>query len=262
MAVEKERMAIGVRRPGRPEIEYAVMRNGVGDRLMPILTDGYVRDPNKVFTDMIPDRRLMKAKNGIEFHDGARQAGVQRWVIHQLDEWYDGLVKPKNAVSLRSRWRHYAAANGADRFVVMKTGLSHIRENGIQRHCIMGAAIELFRDDYPASIVPVTLGVPVPSRFITYRNLESCDQHYATKKLPDVVVRELGLQDGMGSLQLTLSVTRTIGHHCGIGPEQVGNVLQLTNQNVNLVCLNDLTGNWPMLAAIMDDPSAEVFRRT
>ena len=256
MAMEKERMAIGVRRPGRPEIEYAVMRNGVGDRLMPILADRYVRDPNRVFADMIPDRRLIKAKNGMEFHDGARQAGVQRWVIHQLDEWHDGLVKPKHPASLRTRWQQTAAAHGASRFVVMSYSLSHIEENGIQRNCIMGAAIELFRDDYPASIVPV-------STSIHHRDLESCNWRYVSAKAPDVVVQALGLHDGVGSFQLMPSVTRAIGRHCGIPPERVTNILELTNSSAtNLVRLNDRTRNWPMLAAIMDDPSAEVFRRT
>ena len=262
MAMEKERMAIGVRRPGRPEIEYAVMRNGVGDRLMPILEDRYVRNPNRVFADMIPNQRLMEAKNGMEFLDGARKARVQRWVVHQLDQWDDGLVKPKNPVSLRARWHQYVAAHGAERFVPLNTGLSRIGKDGIQRHCVMGMALELFLDDYPASIVPSRGLPPMRDALVIYKNLETPNYDFVTIGLPDVVVRELGLQNTGGSFQLTPSVIRVMGRYYGTASEQVGQVLKDAHQNACLVALNDRTGNWPMLAAIMEEPSAEVFRRT
>lgn len=263
MAMEKERMAIGVRQPRRQEIEYAVMRNGVGDRLMPILADRYKFEPQRMFADMIPDRRLMTVRDGMQFHDAARAAGVQRWVIYQLGTWHEGPVTAKNPVSLQTRWGQYAATGGGDRFTPLNTGLTRMGQDGVQRHCIMGAAVELFRDDYPAEIVMVErpnretrriLNLPDNHKVhVEYQNFDRSDCHTT---LPNAVRRELGLKDSLGTFAVTLAVARAMYRHDGIPVERAWINAPISD---NLVSLNDRSLNWPLIAEIMAEPSAKVF---
>lgn len=261
--MEKERMAIGVRRPGWPgEIEFAVMRNGVGDRLMPILEERYSAKPLRVFADMIPEQRLMKAYNGVEFHEQARRAGVQRWVLHQWGQWQDDVVRPPNPVSLRDRWLQYTARNGDGRFQVWGAPLSVVGSDGIQRHCIMGMAIELFRADHPMSIVEVKTPCTDGAMGVEYYDMDTNLAPIKLASIPDLARLEIGLQDSSGSFRLTPAVCRVMGRYYGAPANQAAERLAIGHYNASLTTLNDRTRNWPMMAAIMEEPSAEVFIRS
>lgn len=201
-----------------------------------------------MFADMIPERRLFMARDGVEFHDEARRAGVQRWVIHQLDAWQEGPQWPKHPASLATRWWEHAATAGGGRFVVHNNGLTHIGDDGTRRNCILGAALELFRDDYPAAIASVN---DRKRGLITYRAFEPGEDHDApTTKLPDIVRRELGLVDEYGSFQLSPAVVGIISRRCG---------RRSAHATDCLMGLTDRTCNWPLMAEVMAEPSAKLF---
>lgn len=258
--MEKERMAIGVRRAGRPTIEFAVMRNGVGDRLMPILDERYRAEPHRVFADMIPHQRLMKVSNSIEFHDQARRAGVQRWVLHQMDNWQDAPVLAPNPTSLRDRWLQYTAHNGDGRFRVWGHPLSTVGADGVQRHCIMGMAIALFRDDHPMSVHEVKTPWPDGSMNVEYYDLDSYFGPEPLFTMPELAQRDMGLRDPSGMFRLTSEVRRIMGRYYGVPAEQSAERLRIGGPHQSsLTTVNDRTQNWPMIANIMAEPSAEVF---
>ena len=264
--MEKERMLIGVRKPRSETIEYAVMRNGVGERLMPILSDRYAAAPQRMFSDMIPHQRLLTARDGVEFHDAARAAGVQRWVIFQLERWRDGPVLPLNPTPLATRWWMTAVNGGNERFRVAGLRLGDVGVDGIRRNCIMGAAVELFLDDYPSALDMVEcpsaeeramLALPddVPL-LIQYYSFQNGAEPGPDTMLPDIVRRQLGLHDSVGSFDATENVRRLVLKHAVTDGEAPIDIAK----NASLVALNDRTGNWPLLGDVMAEPSARVFR--
>lgn len=262
--MEKERMLIGVRKPRSETIEYAVMRNGVGERLMPSLHERYHAEPRRMFADMIPHQRLMNASDGVEFHDAARGAGVQRWVIHQMERWHDGLVKPAHSVSLSTRWWQVARDGGNENMKVLGLRLGEIGPDGVRNNCIMGAAVELFLEDYPAALVVVEapnaeereqLGLSYRDVLRSYYVFQDGSEPTPVALLPTIVQRHLGIRDTVGTFDPTEKVDGVLLRHYNAATAREIDVAA----NASLVGLNDRTGNWPLLADVMAEPSARVF---
>ena len=258
--MEKERIALGIRNPHKQEIEFAMLRSGNPDNLLPELKRQYEVLPQRLFGEMAGHRRLMVARDAVEFHDVARQAGAQRWYVHQLAGWRGDLVRPKSSQSLLSRWFYHVERNGGGRFVPGNY-LGRIGTDGIRRNCIMGMAMELFLDDYPGAI-EVRERISAAERLelewddevgIDYITFDPADQD---RVLPYIVQRELGLADHRGAFQLTPGVRLALEQGYGVRMSDFNLHFGIPNDDWSLVNLNDHARNWPTSALIIEEPTS------
>lgn len=246
---EPEQVALGIRRPGRAEIEYAIVDGQPGGGLLDRLRSDHADHPRRAFRDLADDRRLFQATDSIRFHDAAHRAEARRWFLHQGGRWHGGTVKRRGGRSLVSRWHSAAAGFGGDRFHPNRFALSEDRA-GLRRNCILGMLVELFRDDYPTALRLVTSREGLPNGYIEYGG----DDVYM-HSLPPVVQKTVGLTTCLAAFRVDHGVAATLEHNYGASARQIGEALPAWD----LMALNDYALNWPASAELIAMPAPGLF---
>ena len=246
---EIERVALGLRMPGREAIEYVVMETESGDVLLDMLRRDHGDYPFQAIHRLADGRRTVRAEDSVQFHDWARRGGANRWFLHQGGQWQGGIEKGRGGPSLASRWHDAALALGGDRFHPGRFTLNEDR-SGLRRHCILGVLVELFRDDYPTALNLITSPEGLPNGY-----LEPGGSEIYMHGLPPVVRRAAGLSTCLAAFRFDHGVSTVLERHYGATADQIGAAIPAWD----LMALNDFALNWPASAELIAMPAPGLF---
>ena len=246
---EIERVALGLRIPGREAIEYVVMETENAGALLDALRRDHGDHPHRAIPLLAGGRRTVRAADSVQFHDWARRAGANRWFLHQDGRWQGGMEKRRGRLSLASRWHDAAVALGGDRFHPGRFTLNEDR-GGLRRHCILGALVELFRDDYPTALNLITSPEGLPNGYVEHGGSE-----IYMHGLPPVVRRAVGLTTSLAAFRFERRVSSALERHYGATAGQIGAAIPAWD----LMALNDFALNWPASAELIAMPAPGLF---
>lgn len=252
-----ENVVLGIRKPGKETVEFSVLPVRDADAMLPVLRRDFDQQPHRVFGDLALDRRLIEVPDSRPFHDVARQTRASRWLMHQAGQWIDGPVRPRSAQSLLSRWYRTSKQSGGERFRPSKGLLgSNNGSGGGMENCIMGAATELFLDDYPSALSRVEVEQPGGGFAVHYVDFSRGGRPVQVV-LPTLVQRELGFATNSGLFALNPAVGSTLEEYTGMS----GQALEHKMGSLTLVNINDHLLDWPLAADLMAMPAPGLFTR-
>ncbi len=246
---EVEKVAVGLRMPGREAIEYVVMEARNADCLLDTLVRDHSDHPFQAIHSLANGRRTVRVEDSVQFHDWARRGGANRWFLHQGVRWQGGMEKRRGGASLASRWHDAAVAFGGDRFHPGRFTLNDDR-SGLRRHCILGVLVELFRDDYPTALNLITSPEGLPNGYVEHGGSE-----IYMHGLPPVVQRAVGLTTCLAAFRFDYSVSFALERHYGATAGQIGAAIPAWD----LMALNDFALNWPASAELIAMPAPGLF---
>ena len=246
---EVEKVALGLRMPGREAIEYVVMETENGDVLLDTLRSDHGDHPFQAIHLLAHGRRTVRVADSVQFHDWVRRAGANRWFLHQGGRWQGGIEKRRGGPSLASRWHGAAAAFGGERFHPGRFTLSDDR-SGLRRHCILGVLVELFRDDYPTALDLVTSPEGLPNGYV-----EPGGSEIYIYGLPPVVQSAVGLTTCLAAFRLDHRAAAVLERNYGATAGQIGAAIPAWD----LMALNDFALNWPATAELIAMPAPGLF---
>ena len=251
-----ENVALGIRKPGRETVEFSILPVRDADAMLPVLRRDFDRQPHRVFGDLALDRRLIEVPDSRPFHDVAREAGATRWLMHQAGQWNDGAVMARSAQSLLSRWYRTAKRSGGDRFRPDRGHLGSSNGGGGRNNCIMGAATELFLDDYPTALSRVEVERPHGGFAVHYVDFSRGGEPIKGV-LPNIVKHELGVATDSGMFALNPAVGSTLEEYTGMTAQ----TLEREMGWLSLVRVNDHLLDWPLAGELMAIPAPGLFTR-
>ena len=269
---DRNAVALGVRTPGQENIVFAVFNAGdaaARSQLLPVLQRDFSHNPYGALAEAAPDRRAFNVPNSVPFHDVAREAQADQWLLYQNGQWEAGQVQPRHPDSLLTRLYRTARDWGGDRFEPAAYKLGAFESpryrgdggRGRMLNCFMGMATEMFLDDYPTALTRVVGYDAITGPMMAYRSFAPDATSY-TNILPDLTRKQLGFASSTGDFRPDPSTIRFLERSYNrpireLEKALVGSYSQ--RPEYSLTRLNDAALNWPVAAELLALPAPGLY---